>query len=234
MGGSSRSTNIPPWREAGSRTERGADGPATALGLGPVVPGRGALANMQGEGCPERLNPQSVLVGGGATEFNMASDREIEEKFWSELKSSPFIMLGLDNARDGATQPMTANFEDRDQEGGILWFFSANDHDFAKALSQSDQAIGAFSAKGHDLFASLRGRISIQNDRETIDRLWNPVVAQWYEGKDDPKLALLRFDVDDIKIWLSDVEGFLKPAFNKLLGRKSESGMGEKVAEVSL
>ncbi len=72
------------------------------------------------------------------------------------------------------------------------------------------------------------------NDRATIDRLWDPIVAEWYEGKDDPKLALVEFDVENAKIWKSDVEGFLKPAFNKLLGRKPEAGMKEKVAEVTL
>lgn len=164
----------------------------------------------------------------------MADDREIEEKFWKALKDSPFVMLGLEDARAGATQPMTAHFDDQDRDGGILWFFSARDHDLTNALAQSDRGIGAFSAKGHGLFASLRGRLSIDNDRATIDRLWNPVAAQWYEGKDDPKLALLRFDVDDAKIWLSDLEGFLKPAFNKLLGRKPEAGIGQKVAEVDL
>jgi general stress protein 26 len=101
-------------------------------------------------------------------------------------------------------------------------------------MGQSSRAIGSYSAKGHDLFASLRGALQIVNDRATIDRLWNPVVAEWYEGKDDPKLALVRFDVEDAKIWLSDVEGFLKPAFNKLLGRKPEAGIKEKVAEVEL
>jgi general stress protein 26 len=164
----------------------------------------------------------------------MASDREIEEKFWKELDGSPFMMLGIEGERDGATQPMTANFDDEDRDAGRLWFFTANDHDLARALGQSDRAIAAYAAKGHDLFASLRGTLVADNDRTTIDRLWNPVVAQWYDSKDDPKLLLLRFEVDDAKIWLSDVEGFLKPALNKLLGRKPESGTEEKVAEVSL
>ena len=32
-------------------------------------------------------------------------------------------------------------------------------------------------------------------DPKTIDRLWNPFVAAWFEGgKSDPKLALLRFE----------------------------------------
>jgi general stress protein 26 len=164
----------------------------------------------------------------------MADDREIEEKFWKELKSSPFLMLGVEGARDGATQPMTAQFEDQDCETGVLWIFTANDHEFTAAMGQSNRAIASYTAKGHDLFASLRGTLTIDNDRETIDRLWNPIVAEWYEGKDDPKMALVRFDVEDAKVWLSDVEGFLKPALNKLFGRKPESGMGEKVAELSL
>lgn len=164
----------------------------------------------------------------------MASDREIEEKFWKELDGSPFMMLGIEGERDGATQPMTANFDDADRDESRLWFFTANDHDLARALGQSNRAIATYAAKGHDLFASLRGTLVADNDRTTIDRLWNPVVAQWYNGKDDPKLLLLRFEVADAKIWLSDVEGFLKPAFNKLLGRKRESGMEDKVAEVSL
>ncbi|WP_341631702.1 pyridoxamine 5'-phosphate oxidase family protein [Sphingomonas agri] len=164
----------------------------------------------------------------------MADDREIEDKFWKALKDSPFIMLGIEGAREGATQPMTVNFEDQDRHSGVLWIFTAKDHDFTRAMGQSSQAIASYSAKGHSLFASLRGTLTLDQDPATIERLWSPIVAEWYEGKDDPKLALVRFDVADAKIWLSDVEGFLKPAFNKLFGRKPEAGMKEKVAEVTL
>ena len=164
----------------------------------------------------------------------MADEREIEEKFWSELKGSPFIMLGVEGTRDGATQPMAVQFEDQDRDAGLLWIFTAKDHDLTRAMGQSNRAIGSYSAKGHDLFASLRGTLEIVNDRSTIERLWNPIVAEWYEGKDDPKLAVVRFDVENAKIWLSDVEGFLKPALSKLLGRKPETGMKEKVAEITL
>lgn len=163
----------------------------------------------------------------------MADDREILEQFWSALENSPFVMLGLDQARGSAMQPMTARFEDQDRERGCVWFFTANDHDLTRALGQDDRGVASFASKGHDLFASLRGQMVLDNDAAVIDRLWSPIVAEWYEGKDDPKLALLRFDLDDAKIWQSDVRGFVRPAINKLLGRKPETGMGEKVAEVS-
>jgi general stress protein 26 len=163
----------------------------------------------------------------------MADDREIEDKFWSELKSSPFMMLGVEGTRDGATQPMTANFEEDDRRAGTVWFFTAKDHDLTRAMGQSNRAIASFSSKGHDVFVSLRGTLQIANDRATIDRLWSPIVAEWYEGRHDPKMALVRFDIEDAKIWKSDVEGFLKPALNKLFRRKPEAGMNHKVAEVS-
>jgi general stress protein 26 len=166
-------------------------------------------------------------------ERQMADDREIEEQFWGALEDSPFVMLGLDQARGSAMQPMTARFEDEDRHGGRLFFFTAKDHDLTKALGQDNRAIASFAGKGHDVFASLRGRLVLDNDRTTIDRLWNAIVSEWYEGKDDPKLALLRFDLDDAKIWQSDIGGFLKPAFNKLFGRKPEAGMKDKVAEIS-
>jgi general stress protein 26 len=163
----------------------------------------------------------------------MSGDRHIEAKFWDALKDSPFIMLGLDHARDKALQPMTARFEEAERERGAIWFFTARDHDLTRALGQDSEAVASYASKGHSVFASLRGRLVLDNDRRTIDRLWNAVVAEWYEGKDDPKLALLRFDIADARIWLSDVEGFLKPALNKLFGRQPEAGIKEKVAEVS-
>lgn len=164
----------------------------------------------------------------------MVDEREIEEKLWKALEDSPFIMLGIDGARDGATQPMTVQFDDRDRDAGVLWIFTAKDHDLTRAMGESNRAIGSYSDKGHDLFASLRGTLRIDNDPATIERLWNPFVAQWYEGKDDPKMALVRFDVDDAKIWLSTVRSFLKPTLNKLLGRKPDAGAKQDVAEVEL
>jgi len=163
----------------------------------------------------------------------MADDAEILQQFWGALEDSPFVMLGLDQARGSAMQPMTAQFEDQDRENGCVWFFTAKDHDLTRALGQDNLAVASFVSKGHDLFASLRGRLILDSSRPEIDRLWNPVAAQWYEGKDDPKMALLRFELDDAKIWQSDIGGFLKPAVNKLFGRQPEAGMKEKVAEVS-
>src|SRR6476659_7356997 len=125
----------------------------------------------------------------------MADNREIEEQFWGALEDSPFVMLGLDHARDSAMQPMTARFEDQDRERGCVWFFTAKDHDLTRALGQDNRAIASFAGKGHDIFASLRGRLVMDHSRAQIDRLWNAIVAELFDGKADPKMALLRFEL---------------------------------------
>ncbi len=164
----------------------------------------------------------------------MADDREIESKFWSALDDSPFVMLGADATGQSGPMPMTAVFDDSDCKAGRLWFFTSTDNDLAQQIGNSGAAVAAYSSKDNGLFASIRGTLVKDRDRDVIDRLWSPMIAEWYQGKDDPKLALLRFEKLEAKIWLSDIGGLLKPAFNKLLGREPESGLKDKVAEISL
>ena len=115
----------------------------------------------------------------------MPSDAEIKAKFWKALKSDMTLMLGLDGGRR-PPQPMTAQIEG--DEGGPIWFFAASDNSLIDALGAVAPAIATFADKGHGLFASIPAtgrRHRPRRDR----RLWNPFVAAWYEGKDDPKLA---------------------------------------------
>ncbi|TVV69980.1 pyridoxamine 5'-phosphate oxidase family protein [Sphingomonas solaris] len=161
----------------------------------------------------------------------MAKDAEIEAKFWSALKSSPFIMLGLDGARDGHTQPMTAITEN--DESGPLWFFTSKDNGIVTALGTSHRAIATYTGKGHDLFATIHGELSVQTDQATIDRLWNPHVAAWFEGgKTDPKIALLRLDTEKAQIWLDGSS--IAAAVLSWFGKDPKESYKDNVAEVSL
>jgi general stress protein 26 len=162
----------------------------------------------------------------------MAKEREIAEKFWKALKSDMTMMLGLADVEEGHSQPMTAQMDD-DTDVGPIWFFTAKDTDLVKALGQRHRAIAHFTSKGHDLFASLHGELVLDNDRETIDRLWNRFVAAWYEGgKDDPKLQLIRFNPDRAQIWLN--ENNLLAGVKLLLGSDPKQDYQDKVVEVTL
>ena len=158
--------------------------------------------------------------------------QDFQDKLWKAIKDDRTVMLGLDGVEDGHTRPMTAQLDG--DSGPAVWFFTSKENQLVRQLRDGSRATAAFASKGHELFASIEGALADDTgNREMIERLWNPFVAAWYEGKDDPKLALLRLEIDDAKIWLSDLGGFLKPAVNKLFGRKPEAGMKDKVAEVS-
>ena len=162
----------------------------------------------------------------------MPQDTEIEAKFWKSLKSDMTVMLGLAGRGVTHAQPMTAQRGDREGRGPI-WFFTSKEADLVRELGSGAPATLHFASKGHDLFASVDGWLVPDNDRATIDRLWNPFVAAWFEGgKDDPKLQLIRFDPEAAQIWLND--NSLLAGVKMLLGADPKRDYKDKVAELDL
>jgi len=158
-------------------------------------------------------------------------DRELEEKFWDELKDSPFMMLGLQGVDDDFTRPMTAQVDN-----GSIYFFAAHSEDLVKGLQRSNRAVATYASKGHKIFASVHGTLALSDDRGVVERLWNPIIASWYkDGKDDPDLALVRFDTTTADIWEADTGSTLKAAVIKMLGRDpGKQHQDENRTEVAL
>lgn len=162
----------------------------------------------------------------------MSSEQELTEKFWKSLHSDRTFMLGVEGAENGHFRPMTAITEH--DIGGAVWIFTAKSGAVAKALAHGrKRAMAAYSAKGHELFATIHGIIEIDMDREMIEKLWNPFVAAWFEeGKDDPELVLLRFEATRGEIWLN--ENSLIAGVKMLFGADPKEEYQDKVAKVAL
>lgn len=149
----------------------------------------------------------------------MPSDKEIRKRFWKAFEDSPFIMVGLESEHQHSV-PMTAQLDkDADRE---FWFYTAKDNRLAKG----GPAMAQFVAKGHDLFACVRGRLVEESDPAVIDRYWSRQVEAWYpQGRSDPSLLMLRFELDDAEVWLADMS--VKGLFKLLTGddiREEERG----------
>lgn len=109
-------------------------------------------------------------------------------------------MLGLTAGGDGF-RPMT-HFPDRDS--GLIWFISSTDTDLVQSLGMGEDADYVVISEDHDLHASLRGKLYQLRDEAKLDELWSTVVAAWFEGgRDDPRVALLRFDPAVAEVWAS-------------------------------
>ena len=160
----------------------------------------------------------------------MATPEELKAKFWKALKSDMTMMLGLDGVEDGHARPMTAQIL---EDGRPIWFFTSRDNGIVQRLGEGDRAIATFTSKGHDLYATIHGSVRLDTDRATIDRLWNRYVAAWFEdGKNDPKLALLRLDPERAEIWLDASSLFA--GIKLLLGADPKEEYKDNVAKVDL
>ena len=159
----------------------------------------------------------------------MADDSQIEARFWKALKSDRIMMLGVDGVEDGFARPMAAQI---DEDRSPIWFFASTDNHIVDAVKEGRRAIATFAAKG-ELYASVRGSLTLSEDRAMVDKLWNPQAAAWFEkGKDDPKLRLLRLDAEEAEIWLDGSS--LVAGIKSLLGIDPKADHKDDQATVAL
>ena len=131
---------------------------------------------------------------------------------------------------DGHARPMTALVEGDDK--GPIWFFTAKDNALVQHLARGKRAIATFSSQGHDVFATVHGTLNVDGNRANVDRLWNSYIAAWFDGKDDPRLALLRLDAERAEIWVD--ASSLMAGVKLLFGLDPRSDYQDKVARVAL
>jgi len=158
----------------------------------------------------------------------MTDREEIKKHFWKKLADSPFVMIGpMDGSRHA--EPLTAQL-DKDQVD-TLFFFIGRDN----RLAGGGKAMAQFVSKGHDFFACLAGSARVVDDTATIDKLWNKQAESWFPGgKDDPNLALLRFDIDDAEMWETDMSlsGMVKMLFGGRI-KADEEGSHARVGSTA-
>lgn len=149
---------------------------------------------------------------------------DIKTKMWKAMSQSPKVMVSLVN-KDMHAEPMYAQLDS--DAHGRFWFYTTKDN----RIAQGGKAMIHFASKGHDVFACIRGTLVTESRSEIIDKYWSNPVEAWYEeGKDDPSLLMLRFELDDAEIW--DADPSIKGVFKMLTGKNvqpEEMGDHKKV-----
>jgi general stress protein 26 len=128
----------------------------------------------------------------------MSDAAKLREHLWKHMTAGPFVMIGLEGG--GHSEPLTVQL-DKDQVD-TLFFFIGKDN----RMAPGGRAMVQFVSKGQEFFACLAGTARVANDRAMIDKLWSKPAEAWFPGgKDDPNLALLRFDIEDAELWEADM-----------------------------
>lgn len=130
----------------------------------------------------------------------VSSNPDHTEKFWSRLADVNAGMLGL--ASDRRFVPMS-HYADR--PASALWFITAKETDLAKSAAAGPQdAVYTVSDAADGLYATLDGSLSLSDDKEKLEELWNAVAASWFEdGRQDDDVQLMRLQLRQAEIWLT-------------------------------
>ncbi|MCP1469820.1 general stress protein 26 [Sphingobium sp. OAS761] len=156
----------------------------------------------------------------------MSKEADIRERFWADISASPFVMIGLQGSQEHSL-PMTAQLDP--DANHCFWFYTAR----GNRLAPGGPAMAQFASKDHYLFACIEGTLAPETDPAIIDRYWSKEVEAWYpQGRNDPDLLMLRFDLGTAEIWRADMS--VKGMFRMLFGGDVRGEMKGKHAQVAL
>ena len=113
---------------------------------------------------------------------------------------------------------------------GDLWFFTEDPSPKADEIRSNPQVNVSISAdKG---YISIAGTATLTKDRAKIDELWSASVKPWFDGKDDPSIALIKVDADTAEYWSLDtprVVAAFKIAKGMVTGERPDPGKNEVI-----
>lgn len=97
------------------------------------------------------------------------------------------------------SRPMLTQALDDD---GVLWFFVPSDGSLALDIESNPRVSATYSDTARGVYVSLSGYALLVYDPDRIFALWDERVETWFSaGPLDPRLALLRVDVDHAEYW---------------------------------
>lgn len=85
---------------------------------------------------------------------------------------------------------------------GSLWFFTSDEAPKVDELANGTSIGLSYADPDADTYVSVSGRATLVHDETKARELWNVFAEAWFPGGvDDPRLALLRVDVEQAQYW---------------------------------
>ena len=135
--------------------------------------------------------------------------REASERLRAKIGDRAIAMVtATDRRYMPASRPLlTQQFDDN----GVLWFFVPSDGSLALGIETNPRVSATYSDPGRGVYVSLSGYARLVYDPDRIFNLWDERVEPWFrQGPLDPRLALLRVDVDHAEYWDEHSKGMVR------------------------
>jgi general stress protein 26 len=120
----------------------------------------------------------------------------LKETFWDKIGDVRTGMLATEGARAVPMSHYT------DEKTGKLWFITANGTDISKSSQTGASADYIVTSDDEHFYTRIEGHVQAVTDPAKLEELWNAVAAAWFEeGKQDPDIQLVRFDLKEAEVW---------------------------------
>lgn len=151
-----------------------------------------------------------------------------QQNFLELLRSFDQAMMITHGSESGLhARPMSIAATDPD---GSIWFITGADTAKVYELQQDRTLLAVMQNSSKAL--SVGGKGEISRDRAKIHQVWKETFRAWFEGKDDPNIALIRLNPMEAEYWdnsgLKGVKYALKVAAAVVSGKElSHKGDGD-------
>lgn len=136
------------------------------------------------------------------------------------------VAMLITTAEDGRLHGRPMTIADIDDEAGALWFLTSKGGESSAEIARDARAV--VTMQGTDAYVQWSGRASLVHDPLRVHEIWQPAFLVWFpNGADDPKLQLVRFDVEIAEYW--DRKGTMK--VRALLRRAKQVFQGQDAKE---
>ena len=124
----------------------------------------------------------------------MTESRTLEQA----LDGLKFAMVGTSDGETWRSRPLHVAEQDHE----ILRFLVTATAEWVAALeNRGSPTAVTFSDPHQNVYVALQGKARTRVDRTTVERLWNPGAAAFFDGPDDPNIRILEVTVDEGEYW---------------------------------
>lgn len=161
------------------------------------------------------------------------SNEEAIKKFKKLVNEINVCMFITNNKEQGHTRPM-ATIEV--EENGTLWFFTDIRSIKVEEVNTDHTVHLVYAHPGKESFLDVWGNASVINDNQNIKDKWSPLVKAWFpNGTDDPNIALLKVQPQNVYYWDAEagrMVSFLKIIAGAITGKSALSNDAQGTLKV--
>lgn len=164
----------------------------------------------------------------------MSKDKSPHDRLWEMIKDTRFGMLTHRHPEGGLhAHPLTTQNKGLGDKA-ILYFFVSKATELGQRLRTDGNVNVSYADPNKDTWVSITGHATVSEDRDAIERLFNPMTKAWFPGgPTDPDLELVEVHISHAEYWdvkESKPTQLFKMAAAAVTGERPKLGEHKEVA----